>query len=118
MSKPLRLCSRAPRMEMLERLIENGCSVKVRPGQAGALTLLLKLVFTTLTAIPLAPAIALASRRRREREVAYMSFKLFACAMAIAAVALPSLALADAPNDPTMRSKAARERDHQMIREL
>ena len=47
-----------------------------------------------------------------------MSFKLFACAMAIAAVALPSLALADDPNDPTMRSKAARERDHQMIREL
>src|SRR3569833_2498538 len=53
MSKPLRLCSRAPRMEMLERLIENGCSVNVRPSQAGALTLLLKLVFTTLTAIPM-----------------------------------------------------------------
>lgn len=47
-----------------------------------------------------------------------MSFKLFACAMAIAAVTLPSSAPADDPHDPAMQSKAAREKDHEMIREL
>ncbi|WP_068085009.1 hypothetical protein [Novosphingobium rosa] len=38
--------------------------------------------------------------------------------MALATVALPSLALADDPNDPTMRSSAARARDREAIRQL
>lgn len=42
---------------------------------------------------------------------------LFVCA-ALAAALAPSLALADDPNDPTMRSAAARARDREIIRQL
>lgn len=38
--------------------------------------------------------------------------------MALATVSLPSIALADDPNDPTMRSSAARARDREAIRQL
>ena len=37
---------------------------------------------------------------------------------ALVAVMVPSVALADDPNDPTMRSAAARERDREIIRQL
>lgn len=47
-----------------------------------------------------------------------MSFKLLAGAIALAAAALPAVALADDPLDPKMQSEAARERDRQMIRKL
>lgn len=43
--------------------------------------------------------------------------KLFICA-AIAAVVVPTVAVADDPNDPTMRSAAARARDREIIRQL
>lgn len=46
-----------------------------------------------------------------------MSSKLFAWA-ALAAVLVPTVAAADDPNDPTMRSAAARARDHAIIRQL
>lgn len=42
---------------------------------------------------------------------------LLVCA-AIAAVMVPAAALADDPNDPTMRSAAARARDREIIRQL
>lgn len=47
-----------------------------------------------------------------------MSFKLLAGAIVVAAVTLPSAALADDPRDPKMRSEAAREADRAMIRKL
>jgi hypothetical protein len=37
---------------------------------------------------------------------------------AIAVIMVPSIALADDPNDPAMRSAAARARDHEIIRQL
>jgi hypothetical protein len=47
-----------------------------------------------------------------------MSFKLLSGAIALAAFALPGVALADDPLDPKMRTEAARERDRARIREL
>jgi hypothetical protein len=41
----------------------------------------------------------------------------FVCAALVAAV-IPAVALADDPNDPAMRSAAARARDRQIIRQL
>ena len=46
-----------------------------------------------------------------------MRVYLFACAAAVAAMS-PAAALADDPHDPTMRSAAARARDHETIRQL
>ena len=46
-----------------------------------------------------------------------MRVKTLLCAALIAAT-MPSVARADDPNDPTMRSAAARARDHAMIRQL
>ena len=46
-----------------------------------------------------------------------MRVNLVACA-AIAAAMMPAAALADDPHDPTMRSAAARARDHEIIRQL
>ncbi|MBW8754972.1 MAG: hypothetical protein JF595_12630 [Sphingomonadales bacterium] len=46
-----------------------------------------------------------------------MKLKLFVCA-AIAAAVMPAMALADDPNDPAMRSAAARARDRETIRQL
>lgn len=45
-----------------------------------------------------------------------LSAALFAATMP--AAMLPTVARADDPNDPTMRSAAARARDHAMIRQL
>ena len=47
-----------------------------------------------------------------------MNLKLLAGALALAAAALPSVALADDPLDPKMQSEAARQRDAAMIRKL
>jgi hypothetical protein len=41
----------------------------------------------------------------------------FFCTALVAAV-MPAVALADDPNDPAMRSAAARARDHEIIRQL
>lgn len=46
-----------------------------------------------------------------------MRVKTLLCAALIAAT-MPTVARADDPNDPTMRSAAARARDHAMIRQL
>lgn len=46
-----------------------------------------------------------------------MKIKLFACAAALCAI-LPTVALADDPNDPAMRSPAARAADRAQIRAL
>jgi hypothetical protein len=42
----------------------------------------------------------------------------FLLGMALATVSLPAVALADDPNDPAMRSSAARARDREAIRQL
>lgn len=47
-----------------------------------------------------------------------MRFSGFTGALALAALLMPVLAQADDPNDPTMRSPAARARDRAMIRKL
>ena len=47
-----------------------------------------------------------------------MKPKLFAGALALGLATAPSIALADDPNDPTMRSAAARARDKAIIRKL
>ncbi len=47
-----------------------------------------------------------------------MRFSRFSGALALAVMFMPALARADDPNDPTMRSPAARARDHEMIRKL
>lgn len=47
-----------------------------------------------------------------------MSFKLLASALALAAVTLPSAALADDPLDPKMQNADAIERDRQLIAAL
>ena len=51
-----------------------------------------------------------------------MRVKTIACAALVAALMpgaiLPTAAFADDPHDPTMRSAAARARDHAMIRQL
>jgi hypothetical protein len=51
-----------------------------------------------------------------------MRVKTLLCAALIAAIMpaalLPTVARADDPNDPTMRTAAARARDHAMIRQL
>ena len=47
-----------------------------------------------------------------------MKIKLLAGALALGLVATPSVTLADDPNDPTMRSAAARARDKAIIRKL
>ena len=46
-----------------------------------------------------------------------MRAKTWLCA-ALVAAAIPGVAFADDPNDPTMRSAAARARDHAAIRRL
>lgn len=46
-----------------------------------------------------------------------MRANLFAYA-AVAAAMMPATAVADDPNDPAMRSAAARARDHEIIRQL
>jgi hypothetical protein len=46
-----------------------------------------------------------------------MRVNLFFCT-ALVAAAMPTVALADDPNDPAMRSAAARARDHEIIRQL
>lgn len=46
-----------------------------------------------------------------------MKVNLFVCAV-IGSVLLPAAALADDPNDPSMRHAAARARDHEMTRQL
>ena len=47
-----------------------------------------------------------------------MKLKLFAGALALGCVAMSSPVLADDPNDPSMRSAAARARDKAIIRQL
>ena len=47
-----------------------------------------------------------------------MKLKPFAGALALGAVTVSSLAHADDPNDPSMRSAAARARDQAIIRKL
>ena len=47
-----------------------------------------------------------------------MKLKLFAGALALGLSTMPSIALADDPNDPKMRSAAARARDKAIIRQL
>ena len=47
-----------------------------------------------------------------------MKLKLFAGALALGCVTLSTAAYADDPNDPTMRSAAARARDKAIIRQL
>ncbi len=47
-----------------------------------------------------------------------MRIKLLAGAIALGCITVPSVALADDPNDPTMRSAAARARDKAIIRKL
>lgn len=44
--------------------------------------------------------------------------RIFCSALALALAALPTLALADDPHDPKMRTQAARERDRGVIRRL
>jgi hypothetical protein len=46
-----------------------------------------------------------------------VKFSLFVCTAIVAAV-MPGVALADDPNDPAMRSAAARARDREIIRQL
>jgi hypothetical protein len=46
-----------------------------------------------------------------------MKVNLFVCAL-VGAVLLPAAALADDPNDPSMRNAAARARDREMTRQL
>lgn len=43
---------------------------------------------------------------------------LLGCALALCAALLPTAALADDPNDPTMRSAAARARDSAIIKRM
>lgn len=47
-----------------------------------------------------------------------MRMKLLAGAIALGCATAPSVAVADDPNDPTMRSAAARARDKAIIRQL
>lgn len=47
-----------------------------------------------------------------------MKFGSFVCALVMSAVLLPAVALADDPNDPTMRSAAARARDRAIIKRM
>lgn len=47
-----------------------------------------------------------------------MKLKLFAGALALGCATLSTAAFADDPNDPTMRSAAARARDKAIIRQL
>ena len=47
-----------------------------------------------------------------------MKFTGLSGAIALAVLLMPALAQADDPNDPAMRSPAARARDHEMIRQL
>lgn len=47
-----------------------------------------------------------------------MRERLLVCALALGAALLPSAAMADDPNDPTMRSAAARARDRAIIKRL
>lgn len=47
-----------------------------------------------------------------------MTIKPFAGALALGFVAVPSVALADDPNDPAMRSAAARAKDRAIVRQL
>lgn len=47
-----------------------------------------------------------------------MKLKLFAGALALGCATLSTMALADDPNDPSMRSAAARARDKAIIRQL
>ena len=47
-----------------------------------------------------------------------MKLKLFAGALALGLTVAPSAAYADDPNDPSMRSAAARARDKAIIRQL
>lgn len=47
-----------------------------------------------------------------------MTLRLWAGALALGVLALPGTAWADDPKDPSMRSKAARERDAAIIRQL
>lgn len=47
-----------------------------------------------------------------------MTIKLLAGALALGCVTMPSAAFADDPNDPTMRSAAARAKDRAIIRQL
>lgn len=47
-----------------------------------------------------------------------MKLKLFAGALALGSIAMSSPVLADDPNDPSMRSAAARARDKAIIRQL
>jgi hypothetical protein len=56
-------------------------------------------------------------RQGSTREHNNMRVKSFVCA-AIVAVLMPAVAMADDPKDPTMRSAAARARDHEIIRKL
>lgn len=47
-----------------------------------------------------------------------MNTGLLACALVLGIAALPSVALADDPNDPAMRNAEARARDRATIRQL
>lgn len=47
-----------------------------------------------------------------------MRVKTLLCAAAVLAASVSSAARADDPNDPTMRSAAARARDHEIIRQM
>ncbi|WP_340268448.1 hypothetical protein [Sphingobium mellinum] len=47
-----------------------------------------------------------------------MKFGLFVCAAVMAAALLPAVAHADDPNDPSMRSAAARARDRATIKRM
>jgi hypothetical protein len=47
-----------------------------------------------------------------------MKMGLFGCALALGAALMPVAALADDPNDPTMRSAAARARDSAIIKRM
>ena len=47
-----------------------------------------------------------------------MRLTVFAGALALAATAVPGMALADDPLDPEMQTEEARERDREMIRKL
>ena len=47
-----------------------------------------------------------------------MRERLILCALALGTVLMPGPALADDPNDPTMRTSAARARDRAIIRRL
>ncbi|UZW56504.1 hypothetical protein NUH86_07005 [Sphingobium sp. JS3065] len=47
-----------------------------------------------------------------------MKLASFVCAFAMGAALLPAAAIADDPNDPTMRSAAARARDSAIIKRM